>query len=205
MKSLCLTLLLLISISLSGQEESSSSNNWVLGGSFSINYTGSGADDISSNNSNTYIFSPYVGKQLHPNWLLGSRINLSFSDFSFEQETGGSLEDLGTDFRNLSLEFFSRYAFAPEKKLSFYLEPNVRYGYSKLTSISLNASGGLQNITDSANFFSIGIGAGFMYDINDKIRILARIGDASFIGGRTDSFNLGLDLSRISFGVEFKF
>lgn len=212
------------------QEETTTDNKFVLGGSISIstqnNYlpisslgSVNSIGTIYSNNtddfsSSSLSFSPYLGKEINKNVIIGVQLNFrGTSSETKDVEQFGQTETVDFERKTSRLGFgaFTRYIFNPEQKLNFFLQPYVLYNTSKQE----NYIDAVINYEEQANYINVGVSIGGLYAINDKIRATLRAGLINYVNGSWEVDNSGtktnfnalsanLNLSSIAFGFEVR-
>jgi len=224
--TLIITLLSLFQI-INAQEETSL-NKFVLGGSvnfltqnnsfpFSTLLVIPASGVIFSNSTNdtkntTFSISPYFGKELNSRMLFG----LQF-DYRIEKYSADDISVLGqpnpVDFERNSSQFgigvFTRHLINPDQQFNFYLQPSIKYNLLKQEESQDS------NITqeEKANYIQLSVGAGVLYNINERLSATLRAGGLNYVNGKweivdTDteknfsSFGTNINLSTIQFGFE---
>ena len=170
----------------------------------------------STNDSRRTVFSlmPYVGKVINQHWLLGIHL-----DYDLDIMTTNDVILFGQtdtiDTKTLEQQFgggfFARYMLNPQNALKVYAEPYAKYNYLRVKSFQNN------EITQQrqVNHIDVGIRTGLLYDINQKIRAILRLGYINYVNGswkiigedtstKFDAFNTNIRLSSISLGLEIK-
>ena len=107
-----------------------------------------------------------------------------------------------------SVEAFGRYYMTPASKFSFFGELAVNYGTSK-TEVETP----LGDIESKSNGFGVQVAPGVSYFLNSNLAIEATFGALKYNtvdpdaegADSTDSFELGLNLRDINFGIVYKF
>lgn len=174
---------------------------------------------IYANNTNdtkytTFAFTPYLGKEINPHWIVGVQLDYRFekytaNDVLFFGQTNPIDTERNTD--QIGIGIFARYIFNPKNQLNFFLQPNI--GYNLLNEEALEDSKVVQE--QKTSYLSLSVGAGMLYNINDKIRATLRTGGLTYINGNWEikdtnegnkfsSFGANFNLSNISFGFEIR-
>lgn len=165
-------------------------------------YVSGGLGFSSENNKNTelksssYHFSPAVSYFVTSNVAVGAKLNVGggSNDISKDSSVKNSMTGIGV---------FGRYYFTPANKFSLFANLGFDYNTSKMN-------------TDSdvkVNDMSIGITPGINYFVSDHFSIEAGFGRLGYSSSKSNdsndkgntSFGLDLDLSTISFGLNYKF
>ncbi len=232
MKLNFLAVIILLSSQILTAQETAPATNWIAGGSFSfslqqnaqpislIPYNGQ-VRIISSGNSdirNTYFsFTPYVGKELNANWILGLQLQYTMSRYTsngVSTDFLGQLDtfDVAQNENAYTIGLFGRYMFNPASKFVFFLQPYANYSLADEQYLSDDV------VTDGLDSYAFGIGTsgGVLYNISDRWRLTSRIGLLGFTTGKwTDteteesktfsSFGASLSLSSLNLGFEYRF
>lgn len=197
MRLLLMSLLCLLSFyGFSQESEEETQGQIVVGGS--LNFNTQNNDQVKTSN---FSFAPSVGYE-KGNWMLGG--NLIYSRLNSDIGTIGT-------YRTTVLGggIFARYTVAPQKKLSFFLQPYAQYSYSENFSTSSE-----NPVSGSFHKFEFGLSPGLRYDITPKIRVLARLGGVGYsrIFNSNDprvlessGFNASCRFNGSNFGFEIKF
>ena len=166
-----------------------------------------------SNNTNrsktTFRFSPYVGKSVNPNWLLGLQFNYVYEDFKEKFMFG----DYKKHSNRTEIDFFGRYIFTPQKRLNIFLKPFFRYGIfnekeKRVISLPFSKS--------QLYYFRVGFDSGILYAINKKLSAVLKIGGFYFSSEKQkynngvhlawyNYFQMDINLSSVAFGLEVNF
>lgn len=193
MKKIILTAAAIFAFGFANAQESTeggfSKGDLFVSGAFSYDSSKTG-----DNKENTFSFAPSLGYFVTENISIGGRINYQ----SIKEEEGNF--DV-QDSNIFAISAFGRYYWTPSSKFSLFGEAEVGYvsGKNKLTDVK-------------GDGFGIGIAPGVSYFLSDNFAIEASwgvLGYSTFeIDGANDStntFNLGLDLSDLNFGLVYKF
>lgn len=214
---------------LTAQEEVTT-NRFILGGSinfitqtntfpFSTLPITSGFGLVFSDNTNNtkntiFSVSPYVGKGINPNWVVGIGLSYRYNSFiaedafSFNQPAPSDLNRKTNDF---GFGLFGRYTLNPEQRFNFFLQPYTQYNF--LVENTKNDNELIQ--IEKVSYFELGTSLGVLYAINSRFRATLRAGGLNYISGswkirdtdirRTfNSFGFNLNLSTIFIGIEMK-
>ena len=228
---LLLFILSLSSYTLSAQEsnETSNENKYFVGGSFFFNTNDGGGNTftyqlrnlpfitpLGGTRNTVFSVSPYIAKQHNEQWAYGVGI-----DFSLNRVSGiTSLinnEIITSNLTRTGYSFytFARYTSSNDHKLKFYIQPSL--GINRINSnteyedSSISDSPGLNT---TQGFLTTGFG--LQYNVTDRFRLLANLGDFSAVLGRlsndegdfSESFNsvgLNFGTESLRIGGEFQF
>ncbi len=232
MKLNYLVVIMLLSAQTMTAQENTPAINWIAGGSFSFSFQQNAQPAslipfigqvhiISSNRDdirNTYFsFSPYAGRELSANWILGLQLQYTMSRYKASDVLNDFLGQVDTlDYAQnenaYTIGLFGRYMFNPASKFVFFLQPYVNYSFVDKQYFKDDV------MTDGLDSYAIGIGTsgGVLYNISDRWRLTSRIGLLGFSTGKwtdTDSdesntfssFGASLSLSSLNLGFEYRF
>ncbi len=230
MKKSALTLFLIIIFSGIKAQEEITFDRFILGGSMNfvtqtnafplstlpIN-SGIGIlfSDNSDNTKNTiFSISPYLGKEINSNWLIGIELKYRYDSF-FQEDVFSFNQPDPTDLTIKSNDFgfglFGRYTLNPAQRFHLFLQPFAQYNF--LVENTKNDNELIQ--VEKASYIEAGVGLGILYAISTRFRFTLRTGGLNYINGNwkikdTDirrdfsSFGFNLNLSTIFIGVEMK-
>lgn len=231
MKKIFLLILMLSLFQVVNAQNETKPNAYIVGGSINFliqnNYypisslgINAGIGTVFSNSTNdikntTFAITPYFGKELNNRFLVGFNINYRMSNNLIEDATifnEPGVVDIKRNSNSLGVGLFNRYIINPENVINFYLRPYISYTFSNDKEFH-NSSLIEETRTQ---FIGLGIGAGMLYEINDKFSAIMRFGQLNYTNGKwhvvdsekEKSFNsLGanFNLSTVYFGFEFKF
>lgn len=230
MKLNYLVVILLFSSQMITAQETTPTTNWIAGGSVSYSLQQNaqpftlfpfiGQVRIVSNSEDArgtnFSFSPYVGKELSANWIMGLQLQYTMSRYRSDDVISilGQVDtfDVKQNENAYTIGLFGRYRFNPESKFVFFLQPYASYSF--VDEVQWRD----EVITDELESYAISIGTsgGVLYNISDRWRLTSRIGLLSFVTGKwTDnesdesntfsSFGASLSLSSLNLGFEYKF
>ncbi len=231
MKLNYLVVIMLLSAQSMTAQETTPTTNWIAGGSlgFSIQQNAPRntffplvgqvrfVSSSSQDSRNTYFsFSPYVGKELSANWILGLQLQYTMSRYRSDDVIDflGQLDtfDYAQNENAYTIGLFGRYMFNPESRFVFFLQPYANYSF--VDEVQWNDD----VITDELDSYAISLGTsgGVLYNISERWRLTSRIGLLGFTTGKwTDpesdesntfsSFGASLSLSSLNLGFEYKF
>ncbi|MFZ1703527.1 MAG: autotransporter outer membrane beta-barrel domain-containing protein [Saprospiraceae bacterium] len=190
-------------------------NTFPLSSTF--NYIGNGG--IYSNSTNetkntTFTISPYAGKELNPHLILGIQLDYRIGRYKVEDNLNiitNTKVDTESNYNNIGFGVFTRHTLYPEKQFNFYFQPYIKYNL--YTDEVKHNSTIIEE--EKANFISLGVGLGILYNINNRWRATLRAGGLNYAFGNwevigTDrkktfsAFGTDLNLSSIFLGFEVK-
>ena len=160
---------------------SASAQIWV-GGQLGFSYTGT--EDANehyemSTSSQAYTVSPKVGYDINEHFAIG--LNLGFSYISVNSTYYYIKRDEHSEnnysVKRISVFPFVRYSFAEWQKVRFFVDGGVGYRFDNDESSSYSP---IKN-------FYIAFNPGITYPINDKVGLVAHLGELSY--GRTTTEN----------------
>ena len=156
---------------------------------------GFGTENTGDLDSNVFNIAPKVGFFVSENIAAGLKVGYT----SFSSDNDGT--DL-VDANEFAVGAFGRYYFSPTNQFSLFTELGVDYtsGEDKLADAKYDG-------------FDVAFAPGISYFVSKNFAIEASVGvlgysttKPDFSGAEsTDSFNIGLYLSDINFGVVYKF
>ena len=232
MKKLTILCLIIFSFQwVNAQDEEPSNNKFVIGGSlnllsqentfpFTTFSISSGIGGIFSNTTSettnsVFSISPYFGKEINPNWLIG--VELDFRTANYETETTIFISQPETGiYKRESSQFgvglFARYMVNPADKVVFFLQPGVEYNSLGEDEFFNGELIGERKV----NYIESRVNLGIVYNVNDKVRVLLRSGGLLYVNGKSEnetngdekdfsSFSANLNLRNTAFGVELRF
>ncbi|MEZ4926869.1 MAG: hypothetical protein R3A50_11355 [Saprospiraceae bacterium] len=202
-------------------QEDSETRKFVSGGYINFNVQNNSqpasGNSFAGYNDNKYFsfgFNPYIGRQLNKHFLAGIDLLYGIRNSDYGETTiigqVGTV-DLERKVNEYGVGLFGRYGFTPDKAFNFYLQPALSYNMIQSKEIQ-----DAQVVWDNqTNIFELNIGAGLLYDINERLRATIRTGGLYYNIGNSktdgseskqhfDSFGLNLNLSNIYFGVEVR-
>jgi len=151
--------------------------------------------------TNVFEVAPSVGFFVTPNIAVGGRVGFT----SQKQEEPLEDEIKTTTF---TIGAFGRYYFTPASKFSFFGELAVNYGNSKR-----EVETPLGDIESKSDGFGVQVAPGVSYFLSKNIAIEATWGVLGYNTVKpdadgaesTDTFEFGLNLRDINFGIVYKF
>lgn len=182
-----------------------SSEGFAKGDVFITGSVGFGSESTGDVEMNTYSFSPRAGFFVSENIAVGLALGFEGG----KDDNGAGTETTTTEF---SIGAFGRYYFTPSSKFSVFGELGFNVLSDKVETDT--TIGGTTVSTEAkANGFNIGLAPGVSYFLSDSFAIEAKWGVLNYettepdVDGAesTDSFNLGLNMDNISFGLLYKF
>ena len=161
---------------------------------------GFGSEKTGDAKTNSFEIAPSIGYFVTSNIAIGGRLGYVTS----KEEDG-----LETKTNTFSVEAFGRYYMTPASKFSFFGELAVNYGTSKIEQENVAP---LPDSEFKSNGFGVQVAPGVSYFLNSNLAIEATFGalkyntvDPDGEGDSTDTFELGLNLRDINFGIVYKF
>ncbi len=173
-------------------DEGFSKGDVLVSGAFSFN---SNKNDSSGNyKSSNFKIQPRVGYFVSDNIAIGGTLGYETTNIT---ETEGDTELSSNTF---SIGGFGRYYFTPADKFSLFGDLSLAYVSREIDSLP------------KINGFGAGLGLGMNYFVSSNWALEAGLGLLSFSSAKFDgasdsstNFNLGLNLTQISIGVNYKF
>ncbi len=192
-------------------KKENSGEGFAKGNVFISGAVGFGTESTGDQKSNTFTFSPRAAYFVTNNIAVGLALGLNGTK---EEDIVGltSTEDKTTKF---SVGAFGRYYFTPASKFSVFGQLGFNVNNSKIESSSTTGGTTVTSETKS-NGFDIALAPGISYFVSDHFAIEASWGmlkyettkpdaPAGFTAESTDSFDFGLNLDSINFGLVYKF
>ncbi len=198
------TILIAASLLVAGFVQAQDNKMWLTGEVNFYNYSDDGDTKIMGG-----VFSPSFGYSLNEKMAVG--IGLSYESFTTETDNGFETEEEKTT--EFAVAPFFRYYKSLGEKCALYGELNLAFVSCK----DEDDNGSSPDTEDTYGFFQAKIAPGIQYWVHDNWSINAEWGalryradnDKSDVDGQDDfkssEFELGLDMSSISFGVNFHF
>lgn len=197
-------------------QETESSRPWLLGGSFSFSSQNgaiplsflelpsgfggifsSSSDDIKNS---TFRVSPYLGRQMNNHWMAGIDLYYQIRQYratdviSFPQQT---TYDYKRNSKQYGISLFARYSFLPDSRFDFFLQPYAQYSFAREETF-------IDEVPDdeeTANFIQLGSDIGVLYNLNDRWRVILRMGGLRYVTGKGKNNDTGEENDFSAFGV----
>ena len=155
----------------------SAQHNMWMGGSMSVN---TDSNDQAEKNSKEFTIAPEMGFNFSDHWAMG--IALAYSHQN---------QDIITN--SFAINPFVRYTCSTVGNFCFFLDTGVGYGIHHINGVD-----------DNINHLKIGMNPGMKYCINDRMGLVAHMGEISFTHAwqddeKTDNFHASI-IDDISFG-----
>ncbi len=216
--------------SLVAQEEQLK-NNYVLGGSLNFSIQNNNppfpniysfspsffhTSSFSDSKYTSVAINPYFGKEVNEKLILGVELGYRHSisnsqSYRYSPQFTDTLKNRLLA-NNYSLGLFARYSFNTISPFSIYIIPHLNGAIHNEKGYSNSQL----NNEYASYFFVVGAGFGITYDINKKFRAIMRSGGIQYVYGQIkdketgekqnySSFGTNINLSSISFGLEYLF
>lgn len=197
------TLLIVAALCVAGISQAQDNKFWIGGSAQFNNYSDDGDTKITGGN-----FSPSFGFSINPKIAVGIGLNYQ-STTTKEKNSTGDTEQKNTEFGVMP---FFRYYKSIGDKCSLYGEVNVGFGSgkSKYTAGSVSTE-------DTYSYIQAGIAPGIQYWFHNNWSVNAEWGALRYRGDndkgdypgqkdfKSSNIAVGLDLSSITFGLNFHF
>lgn len=146
----------------------------------------------------------------------GNKIN-SDATFKFLPQVGYQLNDKFDVALTIGMAHYNDDGISDTNMNSFILNPYLRYKFASAGNFTFFVDGGFtyqythtSGVKDNLNQWEIGIKPGFSYALNDKVSLVAHVGDLSYQFGKqgdvkTNRFNIGVDGTNLSIGAYVNF
>ena len=176
------------------QEATTTDGGFAKGDLFLTGSFGISSEKTGDDKSNSFTVAPSLGYFVSENIAIGGRIL-----YTSDKSESGNVDT--QDLTTLGIAGFARYYWTPANKFSIFGEAEVSYA---------SAENNLSNV--KGNGFGLGIAPGVSYFLSSNFAIEATwglVGYSTFeIDGAQDStntFDFGLDLTDLRFGLIYKF
>ena len=206
MKKLLLSAAAVFAFTFANAQETTSTGGFSTGDVFISGSVGFGSEKTGDFKTNEFNFSPRAAYFVNDNISLGLALgyNNSKQDQSFGEVTTNTFE----------IGAFGRYYFMPASQFSLFTQLGVNYATTKSEVNSFNFN--------KANGFNVEFAPGISYFVSEHFALEASFGVLSYTTvkpdgtqfdgtneyeGRdsTNTFEFGLDMSDINFGLLYKF
>jgi len=196
------TIFIAATLLVAGFAQAQDEKMWLSGSANFRNYNDDGDTKITGGN-----FSPAFGYYINPKIAVGISLNISGQK---QEEDDGNNETIEYTTSEFSVQPFFRYYKSVGEKCSLYGEVYVGFGAGK------TETEGADN-EDTYGFLQTGIAPGIQYWFHNRWSVNAEWGALSYRADndkgdgdgeddfKSSEFNVGLDLSAISFGLNFHF
>ncbi len=198
MKKIILTVAAVFALSFASAQEKSS-EGFSKGDVFmsgSINLSSSKWAASGNYEESAFTLAPSLGYFVSENFALGLGLNVSNSS---AKATSSSAE---TKMSTVGLAFMGRYYFTPTSKFSSFVHGEFDYLTMTMDPGSVKVNG-----------MGFGVAPGFNYFVSKNLALETSFAILSYSTAKADvsgaesatNFKLGLDLSKINFGLAYKF
>lgn len=195
MKKVLLSLTALFAFGLASAQEAD--NGFSNGDAFisgSVGFANQSTGDVKTNG---FTVSPRVGYFVSENIAVGVALGYT----STTDKAPGTEDEKNSMFE---VGAFGRYYFTPANKFSLFGQLGVAYASSKYEEGDFEAK---------SNGFNIGLAPGINYFVSDHFALEATFGLLGYTTSKpdadgaesTDTFEFGVDMSNINFGIVYKF
>lgn len=179
------------------QETTTENGGFSKGDLFLSGSVGYGSDeDFNGDKTNEFNVSPKAGYFVTNNIAVG--LSLGYTNGKTEQDG-----EADTKTNEFNVGAFGRYYFTPASQFSIFGELGVGYGTLKQEQGDAEAK---------YNGFNVGLAPGVSYFISKNFALEATVGLLGYTSvknddtdAKADSFDLGLNLGDINFGIVYKF
>lgn len=200
MKKLILSVAAVLAFGFANAQESVS-EGFSQGDLFISGAVGFGSEKQGDYKLNSFEVAPSIGYFVTSNIAVGGRLGYE----SVKEEDG-----LETKTNTFSVGAFGRYYFTPASKFSIFGELAANYSSSKVEE---EGFGPLPDTESKENGFGVQVSPGISYFLSSNLAIEAKFGilgyntvDPDVEGADSrNTFNFGLDLRDINFGIVYKF
>lgn len=182
-----------------------------IGGQFGYS---SVKDNNAGSKTESFRIIPTVGYFFAPNWGIAGSIG-------YKSETSDSQKNISATQWQSSKDVSSAFVVIPslrkfwvlDEKLSLFGQLDFPLEFGKIKNeINSTADGSTVSSTSESDYFSYGISLkpGIDYFLNPRWKIVATVGEIGYSSnkkqkssGAKNSFNFGMNLSSISFGLKY--
>lgn len=207
MKKVLLSLGTLFAFTIASAQEETATEGFAKGDAF-ISGTVSFGTEKTGDYIKTDVFTiaPKTGYFVNNNIVLG--VGLAYISGTTDVNDG-----FNTPYETTTSGFeagvFGRYYFTPASKFSIFTELSAAYGSVK---VETDVEGGFDS-EEKTNGFNVAFAPGINYFLSNHLALEASFGVLSYTTLKpdergavsTNSFNIGLDLANINFGILYKF
>lgn len=198
MKKVLLSAFAVMAFGAVSAQETTTEGGFSQGDIFISGSVGYGSDKTGDAKETTFNVSPKAGYFVTNNIAVG----LSVAYTNTKDDTDGS--EVTTN--SFGVGAFGRYYFTPANKFSFFGQLGVGYQTDKTEVEGVDGE-------FKTNGFNVGVAPGVSYFLSKNIALEATFGILGYNTSKpdadgaesTDSFNIGLDMSDINFGIVYKF
>lgn len=196
MKKITLILFAIFAFSMTANAQESNDHNGFSNGDMFVSGTIGYSSESAPDNSKIHEFrvSPRIGYFLTDFFAVGGELGYAYSNA--KQPDGSTSAENST----YTIGVFGRYYLLPGSKFSIFGELGLGFGATK----------NIRN--DWTNGVNAAFSPGISYFLGEHFALEASFGVLSYnsvspegSNGSTDSFNIGIDLENINFGIIYKF
>lgn len=208
MKKVILSLAALFAFTVaSAQETTSGAKGFSNGDIFMTGAVGFGTTSTGDYSTSQFTIAPSVGFFVSDNIAVGVELGYTSATEDNEIMFMGEPVMVEQTTKTLGIGGFGRYYFTPANDFSFFGQLSIAYASSTFDS----GYPGEDEV--KANGFNIGLAPGISYFISNNFALQASIGVLGYTTVKpdydnaesTDTFELGLDMNDVRFGLVYKF
>lgn len=201
MKKLLFSAAAVFAFTFANAQETTSTGGFSTGDVFISGSIGFGSEKTGDFKTNEFNFSPRAAYFVSDNISLG--LALGYNNTKQDEDFGFGTTEVKTN--TFEIGAFGRYYFMPASQFSLFTQLGVNYGTTKS-----EAEGEEFN---KANGFNVEFAPGISYFISDHFALEATFGVLGYTtvkpdaddADSTNTFEFGLDMSDINFGLLYKF
>lgn len=209
MKKIVLSLVALFAITFANaQEETAGGKGFANGDVFISGAVGYGTTSTGDISESQFTIAPRVGFFVSDNIAIGAEVGYisTTSDVTgFDPFFGETSYELTTN--TFAIGGFGRYYATPANDFSIFGQLSVAYATAK-SETDIEGSQAIK-----ANGFNFGLAPGISYFVSDNLALEATFGVLGYTtlkpdyegAESTDTFEIGLDMNDINFGILYKF
>ncbi|HET8808649.1 MAG TPA: porin family protein [Flavobacteriaceae bacterium] len=178
----------------SANAQETSNGGFAQGDLFISGAVGFGSQKTGDAKTNSFEIAPRLGYFVSENIAVG--IALGYQNSKSEDALGNETEDIST----LALGAFGRYYFMPANQFSLFGQLGVEYLSTEYNIADVKVSG-----------FGASLAPGISYFVSNNFALEATFGILGYStvepdgGESTDTFQFGVDMNDINFGIVYKF
>lgn len=200
MKKILLSAAAVLAFGFANAQEDTTKGGFSAGDAFISGTVSFGSEKTGDFKTTEFNFSPRAAYFVSDNIALG--LELEYMSSKEDVINGGnSFEEKMNAF---GIGAFGRYYFTPANKFSLFTQLGLGYGHAKVE---------VADIENKVNGFYVAFAPGVNYFVSEHFALEATFGVLGYSSVKpdadgaesTDSFEIGLDMADINFGIVYKF
>ncbi|GGB74518.1 flavo-specific protein antigen FspA [Flavobacterium suaedae] len=201
MKKILLSAAAVLAFGFANAQEDTTKGGFSAGDAFISGTVSFGSEKTGEIKANEFNFSPRAAYFINDNIALGLELGYMSSKEDIADDGFGTYEEKTTGFE---IGAFGRYYFTPANKFSLFTQLGAGYGTAKVE---------VESFENKANGFYVAFAPGLNYFVSEHFALEATFGVLSYSSVKpdadgaesTNSFEIGLDMADINFGIVYKF